>query len=142
KRMAKNLWLHHTRTTTTDKCIVFDFDQLQARTFDDENTEITFESAFNDPNTIHFRNHLYMIDYPEFDTETCNKSWGILRPGFFEFLEFCFQHFKIVAVWSAGIHDYVHSVIESVWYSKYSPHVTFTRRECVDICVECKGVNI
>lgn len=142
--MTKNLWLYNTRKTTTDKCIVFDFDELQAHTYSSDafDAEIDFNSAFNNPETLHFRNYLYKIDYDDFSEETTCPSWGVLRPGFFDFLNFCFNHFKIVAVWSAGTHDYVHSVLESVWFSANAPHVTFTRNECVDMCISCKGYDV
>lgn len=132
--MSKNLWLYDTRTTTTEKCIVFDFDELQAHTYEDK---VFFDFVFHDEKTIEWRRHLYTIYYPELKEQTDCKAWGVLRPGFFEFIDFCFEHFRIVAVWSAGVHDYVHSVVESVWYSKQAPHVILTRNECQDQCENC-----
>lgn len=137
--MSKNLWFYDTRKTTTDKCIVLDFDELQAHTYIDD---LSFESLLNDEKTIEWRKHMYLIDYPEMEYDGECKAWGVLRPGFFEFIDFCFEHFKIVAVWSAGLHDYVHSVVESVWYTKHAPHVVFTRRECQDQCETCGSFEI
>lgn len=135
------------RKTTTDKCIVFDFDELQAHTFDDtdENgklNEINFHTVFNDEESILFRHHMYLIEYPEFKHQDHSRMWGLLRPGFYQFIDFCFQHFKIVAVWSAGTHDYVYSVIEAVWRSKNAPHVIFTRNECVEQCYHCGNFDL
>jgi TFIIF-interacting CTD phosphatase-like protein len=41
-----------------------------------------------------------------------DTMWGIKRPHLDEFLDFCFEHFEKVIVWSAGQRDYVHKLVD------------------------------
>ena len=51
-----------------------------------------------------------------------------LRPGVFEFLDFCFSHFD-VAIWSSGSQGYVQSVI-SIVFGRYKFVFVWDLRKC------------
>jgi len=131
------------RKTTTEKCIVFDFDELQCLSIDRSESidELNPETAFHNEKTIANRHNLYRICFPDIKYEENIIMWGMIRPGLYDFLKFCFQHFRVVAVWSAGEHDYVHACITSVWGKYASPHIIYTARDCEYQCLDCSSFH-
>ena len=55
---------------------------------------------------------------------------GIYRPYLKEFLEFCFDYFKGVVIWSAGKRKYVHKMCEYMFPLKKQPLLIFTYDDC------------
>lgn len=58
------------------------------------------------------------------------EIWGIFRPHLEEFLEFAFEYFEGVHVWSAGQYKYVHSLVELIFLSN-RPGKILTYEDCV-----------
>ena len=52
--------------------------------------------------------------------------WGVKRPYVNELLIFCFSHFKIVGVWSAGKKEYVDEIVKIVFGDIQPPHIVFS----------------
>ena len=129
------------RQTITEKAIVFDMDELHLHTCDEsEYTELlNHDKAFQCPETVGLRNSLFRLDFPDIEYEEEVKMWGVVRPRLYEFLDFCFKHFRVVVVWSAGQHGYVHEAISQVWGKYHSPHIIFTARNCEYQCLECSS---
>ena len=58
------------------------------------------------------------------------ELWGIIRPHVTEFLNFCFDHFKVVTVWSAGKRKYVEAIVDILFKNIKRPHVIFSYDNC------------
>lgn len=57
--------------------------------------------------------------------------WSVKRPHLEEFLNFCFDYFPLVIVWSAGTEGYVRDVINNIFPPGKRPHYIFARKFCV-----------
>lgn len=112
----------------TDKCIVLDLDQTLIATQDE--LDSLFElNILSDPKYISLRNRIYHIRLEDLENPGIGSKydfWGITRPYIDEFLLFCFQYFKIVAVWSAGKRLYVESIVDHIFKDLPKPHIVFT----------------
>lgn len=53
------------------------------------------------------------------------EFWTVKRPHLDEFIEFCFDNFETVSVWSAGVPAYVEAVVSCIF--KRRPHLVMTR---------------
>lgn len=56
---------------------------------------------------------------------------GIVRPGFEDFMRFCYENFTKVIIWSAGTNNYVNRVIEEACAEVGLPDLILTRENCV-----------
>lgn len=56
--------------------------------------------------------------------------WGITRPGLNKFMQFCFNQFGQVIIWSAGTGRYVKDVVNKVLCDLRCPHYIFTQEDC------------
>lgn len=71
--------------------------------------------------------HIEIEPSEEYSSITLN---GVFRPHLQEFLNFCKEHFQIVAIWSAGTKEYVESVIK-LFGDKFlfKPHFYMTKND-------------
>ena len=86
---------------------------------------------FSDPKKMDLRSRHYVLDLEsERGSGIGVNMWGTKRPYLEEFIRFCFEYFKIVIVWSAGVYDYVHAVVEEIFKDSQEPHAILTRGNC------------
>lgn len=65
-----------------------------------------------------------------FKFELGNKThWAIKRPHLDSFLDYLFEHFDRVILWSAGNKEYVHAVADAI-FIKQKPYKIYTRDDC------------
>ena len=119
----------------TGNCVVLDFDQCCLRTMDSTKSLIDLfrksERNGTKPELLERLYILYLGEHAILDRELFISRkefeemhpkykravdiftmWGIKRPHLDEFLDFCFEHFEKVIVWSAGQRDYVHALVD------------------------------
>lgn len=107
----------------TNKCIVLDIDQTLVSTRD-YGIGIFSDERLNDPKFASAKKRIYVI------YESSGKPfWGICRPYIYEFINFCFSYFKIIAIWSAGHEHYVRSVVKFIFRNFPEPHIIFTNNQ-------------
>lgn len=111
---------------STNKTIVLDLDETLVKTCEDM-VSLKNSKLLTNPDYYHVRSRLYNI-YLE-KSKPC--LWGIKRAYLDEFLEFCFQYFKYVVVWSAGMNDYVHEICSIIFKDHPCPDAILTRDDCV-----------
>lgn len=62
---------------------------------------------------------------------TVNEERGIFfsakRPHLEHFLDFCFEYFHKVIIWSAGEFNYVHTMVRKIFPFRQRPHLVLTR---------------
>jgi len=83
--------------------------------------------------TEKYKDKLYIID-----TVTVNntnqikyeKLWGLTRPGLNEFMNFCFNNFNYVIIWSAGTERYVKDTVNRTLCDLKCPRYVFTQKDC------------
>lgn len=102
--------------------IILDIDETLIHTYENpSDTEINTFNKLKD--NIEYKNRLYEIiinsDYKDY------KYYGIKRPHLDEFINFCFDNFNIVAIWSAGKEQYVKKMIDVIFPIK-KPHIVFS----------------
>lgn len=99
----------------TNKTIMLDLDSTLIYTSENFDNYSTLE-LYTNPEHSHLRNRIYkfdVIDVVERPGSGVKSSmWGILRPHVYEFLDFCFDYFTNVIVWSAGQLRYVHAICD------------------------------
>jgi TFIIF-interacting CTD phosphatase-like protein len=120
-------------TSTTNKCIVLDLDETLIHT-SERISQLEKLEILTDPTHFHLRERIYILELDDVvdDPGTGNTCllWGVKRPGLHEFLLFCFQHFSIVAVWSAGKPRYVDAICKEIFKDLCDPHIIFTWDHC------------
>ena len=99
----------------TDKTIMLDLDSTLIYTSDNFDNYGSLE-LYSNPENIALRDRIYKFDVIDVvdkpGTGVRSSMWGILRPGVYEFLDFCFDYFSNVIVWSAGQLRYVHAICD------------------------------
>lgn len=118
----------------TNKCIILDLDSTLVATQETTQT-IKDLGIMTNPKLGELRNrtyHLIIEDLEKPGYGSTYEYWGITRPHLKEFLEFCFDYFKIVGVWSAGQRLYVEAVVDALFQDPLPrPHVIFTYDDVV-----------
>lgn len=125
----------------TNKTIVLDLDSTLIRTCDEEENEIFNNlELYTNHRNAKLRSRIYYFEVVDVcDTSTSpvgsgqlTKMWGILRPHVYEFLDFCFEYFETVIVWSAGQKRYVHAICDFL-FNKIGkqPAIIYTFEDCI-----------
>lgn len=114
-----------------DQCIVLDIDETLVHTYQPNAAlphnliKNVFTQLRTDPKYFAIRPRLYHITM-EIEYGKPLTYYGVKRPYLDEFIQFCFNHFKIVVIWSAGHPEYVKSMINVIFSTKYHPHIIFS----------------
>jgi len=106
----------------TNLNVVLDLDNTLINTFDDYDSLIHLE-IFKKPCFLDIRERVYFFNLDD------EKYWGVFRPYAKEFINFCFEYFNTVGIWSAGERDYVDAIIENL-FDTNKPHYSLSRDEC------------
>jgi TFIIF-interacting CTD phosphatase-like protein len=116
-----------------NQCIVLDLDETLLCTFDDM-VDLYNLGILTDSKLLDIRRRTYYMRLDDVvdkkGTGVKSDLWGITRPHLDEFLRFCFDNFKIVAVWSAGRKKYVHAVVDWIFKNVGRPHIIYTYDDC------------
>lgn len=120
----------------TDKWIVLDLDHTLINTFDSDHGEKVNKLKIHD-NPAHFglRERIYHLNLEDYDSE-CGKGdqceiGGIVRPHTNDFLDFCFDYFEGVTVWSAGAPKYVERICDYLFQNIKEPDIILTSNHCI-----------
>lgn len=118
----------------TNKTIVLDLDSTLIYTSDNFSQ---YESLklYSNPEHNHLRNRLYKFDVIDVvdkpGTGVRSSMWGVLRPNVYEFLDFCFEYFENVIVWSAGQLRYVHAICDVLFTNpENQPIIIYSWDDC------------
>lgn len=115
----------------TNFCIYLDIDETLVHTSDHNDLWRSLR-IMSDPKMIDLRDRHYVLNVEQKRGTNSEKMlWGTKRPHLEEFIKFCFVYFKVVVVWSAGIYEYVHQVVEDIFKNSQEPHAILTRINCV-----------
>lgn len=124
--------------TISQHSIVLDLDHTLIATYNINNVEI---QDIIMTNMIYYpiRSRIYHINACDMDENHITKPgigtncylWGIARPYYREFLQFCFQYFKYVIVWSAGKDSYVQQIVKFLFKGLPMPHAIFTYNDLI-----------
>lgn len=111
----------------TQRCIILDLDETLVHSCEDIGKLSTF-GLFRNPGMLDLRRRLYYISMGNY-TKT-PTIWGVVRPYTENFIQFCFEYFAKVCVWSAGLPEYVDRVVDLIFPSGYKPHLVYNRNHC------------
>lgn len=125
-------YLHRKNISASKQCMIFDLDQTLIATQDEDFRVLDSIKADRKYRELHDRLY-HLTAAPEEGDDSPYSFWGCFRPGAVDFVKFCFDHFRVVGVWSAGTHNYVHEIVKELFHNRVGkkPHVVFTRRDIV-----------
>ena len=67
--------------------------------------------------------------------------WLIKRPHLDRFLRFAENYFEKIIVWSAAVHDYVHSIVDEIFLDHRYPDLVLTRDDVVYVDEEARDYH-
>lgn len=117
----------------TDKCISLDLDLTLVHTFA-KISSITKVNPYTSKNS-HLRKRIYTIDLHDVVDKpgkgSFSRMWGVYRPGWFDFHDFCRGYFKHVIVWSAGQPRYVDAIVDILFPDPtFQPLIIYNWKHC------------
>ena len=119
--------------TGKQKYIVLDIDATLVHTHGDMD-DFKMLKIYGSDEQLEMRRKLYnmrLIDVSDVPGEgEVTDLAGIYRPYLKEFLEFCFDYFDGIVIWSAGKRKYVHKMCEYMFPLKKQPLLIFTYDDC------------
>ena len=119
--------------TGNQKYIVLDIDATLVHTHGDMD-DFKMLKVYGSDEQLEMRRKLYnmrLIDVSDVPGEgEITDLAGIYRPYLKEFLEFCFDYFSGIVIWSAGKRKYVHKMCEYMFPLKKQPLTIFTYDDC------------
>lgn len=110
------------------KVCILDLDETLVHSWENPKFIDKYEIYTNPSIYESFRNICYSFDLP---VEYGTTMWGLIRPHAREFLQFCYDYFEYVIVWSAGVEPYVHSIVDYLFSDFKSPHMIWSREHCM-----------
>jgi len=111
------------RGPITNKTIVLDLDETLVHS--SEEMQDTRYVNYKDPEVA---SRFYQM---QLQNQYQTPMWGVTRPHTKEFLNFCFDYFDNVIVWSAGLPAYVDSIVKHIFKDVGEPDLVFARDRCV-----------
>ena len=119
--------------TGNQKYIVLDIDATLVHTHGDMD-DFKMLKIYGSDEQLEMRRKLYnmrLIDVSDVPGEgEITDLAGIYRPYLKQFLEFCFDYFDGIVIWSAGKRKYVHKMCEYMFPLKKQPLTIFTYDDC------------
>ena len=113
--------------------IVLDLDSTLICTQDE--VELSDLGILRNPAHVALRRRIYHLSAPDVESKRGTgenyKFWGSCRPHAFDFLDFCFDYFETVVVWSAGRPRYVEALVDFLFKDLPHPDLVLTREDCV-----------
>jgi TFIIF-interacting CTD phosphatase-like protein len=119
----------------TDKWLVLDMDETLIHTFSEGDEQSLEESKImTNPSFLPIRKRVYNVVLDDAPDKKGNDErltvWGLKRPHLDEFLEFAFDYFQGVCVWSAGLAEYVRPVCDNLFQEIQSPALIYSQNKC------------
>lgn len=104
------------------KHLVLDLDETLVHTFEEERELEKFLDYLSPEN----KKRIHKFNLPGIRS----TFWTYVRPNVEIFLEGVFNEFSSVGVWSAGTHDYVHTIVNIIFPSHLRPKYIMSRDNC------------
>ena len=116
------------------KNIVLDIDATLVHTHGDDDEFLDLK-LFTDSKNVKYRHRIYTMNLNDVTVPPGSgeemKLYGIYRPYLTEFIEFCFDHFDNVIIWSAGKKKYVEKMCEIMFTKRnQQPALIYTYTDC------------
>lgn len=120
------------------KTLILDLDETLLHSWDNPNF---ISDIYSDPDflvklyPVHDMSRIYNIQLKT--TQSKSYIWGVLRPGLYEFLQFASTYFDNIVIWSAGIGEYVHKIVDIICLNAgiKKPGIIFTRENCANYTI-------
>lgn len=122
----------------TDKCIILDLDETLVHSIVLDSTkpeDINYVASLRSIKSYRLKSKIYDFDITGCDaigSPEKSEVVGTIRPGLDDFLKFCFDYFSVVAIWSAGVKEYVVPTTNYIFRNIGSPHVIYAYTDCID----------
>lgn len=124
------------RVPLTNKCLVLDLDETLVHSNGEREIDpmkiLEDLQILTDPRNYDLRERTYKVKMEDVMNKRGEGAkmeiWGVFRPHVKEFLINCFKYFKIVIIWSAGLKNYVHAIVDRLFADVgHRPHIIWTR---------------
>ena len=131
--LPKGINYRYNRNALTNKCIVLDADETLVFTMEEPDA-LSSLGIYTRPDCCDLRQRIYHRHLENVGTKrgegTVMELCGIARPDLFKFLDFCLKYFRVVAIWSAGLPEYVEDLTDFLFRDLEDPHLIYTRTDC------------
>ena len=118
--------------SSTDYHVVFDLDECLVHTMNNGTIPIYHQIM---KERIDLRSRLYQFDLVDIGTRkgqgATEAYWGVTRPHLDKFLDFCYEYFRSICVWSAGQPSYVRAIVSRIFQGRPQPMIIFTSEHIV-----------
>jgi hypothetical protein len=136
-------------TTPPVDSIVFDLDKTLIYTASSSVAELYRSGIMEDPKFFPAQQRVYYFNLPASyrkkknptDPDGVSGMWGTMRPYAREFLNFCFQRFKRIIVFTAGTADYAIPICEVLFRGISKPYMIWARGHCIRIKERASAVD-
>lgn len=117
------------------KNIVLDIDATLVHTHGDDEEYLNL-NLFTNPKMLKYRGRTYCMSLIDVTSPPGTgeemKLYGIYRPYLKEFIDFCFEYFDNVIIWSAGKKKYVEKMCELIFTDRNKqPLLIYNYDDCV-----------
>ena len=110
----------------SDKVVIFDLDETLVHTNKNQQIDSLLDHYIPIKSKLYVVNTVYDV---QDDHVKITNMWGLTRPYFSELINFCFNRFDKVIVWSAGTERYVRDVVKKTFSKIGNPDFIFTRKD-------------
>ena len=114
--------------------MVFDLDLTLVNTFSDMSSARELK-IYTGEDSVEYKSRIYTLDMMDVVNEPgsgeSTRMWGVFRPGWEKFHDFCKEYFEHVLVWSAGKPKYVDAVVDVLFPDEdFQPLAVYTSDDC------------
>ena len=121
----------------SDKIIILDLDETLVHINNTNKEGLSKLEIFKNSKHYDLRQRtVRIISYDILDKNNQGKGekeilWGVIRPYLYDFLEYIFNNFCMVIVWSAGVKKYVDEIVRFIFRDFRMPDIVMCRDDCV-----------
>lgn len=118
-------------------CLLLDLDETLCHTYPDIKSFIKLRKLLKHEHSD-FLQRCYILDFfSSTGKRRQEHMWGVRRPHLDRFLRYAFEHWEVVAVYTAGTHDYAEALVHKLFGSLgLMPHYIFSREDCLPVIDE------
>lgn len=135
----RDIKLNKNSNKKLDKIIILDLDETLVHINSTNREGLSKLEIYKNPKYYDLRQRIVRIfTYDITDSNNVtgkgekSSLWGVIRPYLYEFLEYIFNNFSMVIVWSAGVKKYVDEIVRFIFRDFRMPDIVMSREDCVN----------
>jgi hypothetical protein len=109
--------------------VILDLDSTLINSYEESDAKKRYESMelFSKNHSLRSRVYYFYLE----QSRAAKFVWGVFRPHYKDFIDYCFQNFDHVLVWSAGGEEYVDKICSAIFGRRKSKlSLIWSRNNC------------